>query len=75
MKVKREYGKWDGTTEILTDQQIVELYLTCRYPSSSGQLEQLQDEIVGLKKTLAELLLKLHGKAIVDLCEDKGGEG
>lgn len=71
MKVKREHVIWDGSTVSRTDEAIIEKYLTPLYSSSSGQVEQLQDELFILRRLIAELLLQLHGQAVVDLCEDK----
>ena len=71
MKIKRKDKRWDDSTYVRTDMEIIEAYLTPRYSSSSGQIEQLQEEVRDLRRLLAELLVQLHGQTVVDLCEDK----
>jgi hypothetical protein len=71
MKIKRKDTRWDDSTYVRTDMEIIEAYLTPRYSNSSGQIEQLQEEVRDLRSLLAELLVQLHGQTVVDLCEDK----
>ena len=69
MKIKRKHKTWRGE-EQRTDEDIVEGYLV-GWVHSDGQLERLEQEVANMRRLIAELLVALHGKDVVDLCEDK----
>jgi hypothetical protein len=77
MKIKRLEAKWSGDTQVVveqSDEQIVEEYLRgWSYLYNGGRLESLEQQVNNLREQIAALLVALHGKAVVDLCEDKDG--
>jgi hypothetical protein len=78
MKIKRMAPKWSGSEKVMvaiSDEQLVGEYLkgSCLY--NGGALESLEQEVSDLRAQVAELLVALHGKEVVDLCEDKDEVG
>jgi len=69
MKIKRKHKTFRGE-EQRTDEDIVEKYLV-GWVDSNGQIERLEQQVDNMRRVIAELLVALHGKDVVDLCEDK----
>ena len=72
MNVKRKWHGYDGKEHEHSDESLVAEYLTGYVDYySGGSIEHMERKLDNLIANTAELLVKLHGKAVVDLCEDK----